>query len=434
MAKIFISFYNAVQDDDNPLAMPCFYDSLIHELKNNGNQVLVFFSSDYYPFSWSFKEAEIKVDLSATIKKLRDFDPDFIIAFNHSYLDISNYFECPIVIWEVDSYQMYADKDIIHKNPDRYVFFAASTKTRQETMNLFKTRNVHYVPFTTAVKSENKEKKINISFIGTYFGCEQLANVFMRQNPSDEEIRQFKQLLVCLAEKPEQKLDEALAALAIESEKIHGLAVSNYQYLQYISMNRRLGVLSEIADLGLKIYGSKTWIEQPVNDPNLVLSYTPETVYSLEHNQNIYNSSKIAVNINHIQAGSGFSWRVADVMASSSCLVSDPRGDFKLLFPGIDFFTYENRYEAREVCKKLLDENNLRFDYSKKCNEVIDKNYRIRHTLEKIEEILDIKLADLESAGSVKKFTAVEFSNAKRRLNIMTGKATRTLRKIFRLN
>lgn len=432
MARIFISFYNAVRDENNSLAMPCFYDSLARELKNNGNEVEVFFASDYYSFGWSFKYAETKVDLPATVEKIRAFDPDLIVAFNHSYLDISEHFDCPIIIWEVDSYQMYADKDKIRKNPDRYTFFAAGTETYKETMEFFKTKNVHYVPFTTAVKSDDKEKKINVSFIGSYFGCEQLANNFMRKNPSAEEIQEFKRLLKHLEENPERALQRAFSELNIKSKKISELADSNYQYLQYVSMNKRLGVLSAIADLGLKIYGTKSWVEMPVNDPDVVLSYTPELVYSLEHNQDIYNSSKIAININHAQAGSGFSWRVIDVMASSACLVSDARADFKVLFPEIDFFTYENKHEAREICKKLLTEDDLRYEYSQKCNEAIDKNYRIHHTLKNIEEILDVKLIGLPSAGSLRKFTAVEFGKTQIKVNQGKRKAAELLRKVFK--
>jgi hypothetical protein len=85
----------------------------------------------------------------------------------------------------------------------------------------------------------------------------------MQKNPSDDEIRQFENLLSYIDKNPEQDLTAVFPALDIQSEKIKSLTDSNYQYLHYISMNKRLGVLSEVADLGLKIMVRKAGFKFP---------------------------------------------------------------------------------------------------------------------------------------------------------------------------
>ena len=50
--------------------------------------------------------------------------------------------------------------------------------------------------------------------------------------------------------------------------------------------------------------------------PELLLSYSPEVINNTISTQYFYNSSKIGFNTTHIQAKTGFGWRVADILAS----------------------------------------------------------------------------------------------------------------------
>ena len=162
---------------------------------------------------------------------------------------------------------------------------------------------------------------------------------------------------------------------------------------------RRL-TLSEISDLGLVIFGPRSWVTESCVDPYIPLSYNSRAVYSLKHNQDVYNASRLAININHIQALTGFSWRVCDVMASNACLVSEYCPDFEHLFPGVSIPLFSSRYEARELCRKLLDNENMRRDIVAQCNEIIDAKYRFENLVPPLEDFFQVSLRE-EKCGSV---------------------------------
>ena len=109
-------------------------------------------------------------------------------------------------------------------------------------------------------------------------------------------------------------------------------------------------------------------------------------------NQNIYNKSKIGINVSHLQATSGFPWRVMDIMASNACLVTDYHEDFKRLFGNIPIPTYESELEAYEVCRQLIKDESRRKEIVLQCQEVIENKYRFRHLLPRLEEYSGITL------------------------------------------
>ena len=166
--------------------------------------------------------------------------------------------------------------------------------------------------------------------------------------------------------------------------------------------------------MGLELYGTKNWVSDLYNEPNLTLCYNPKLIYTLEDNQRIYNTSKIGININHHQATTGFSWRVCDIMASNACLVSSYSADFKKLFPNIDIPTFTNEFEAYCLCKKLIENENYRLDIVAKCNEIIDEKYRFKHILKIMEDFLGQHLHEENAEYSPIIYTMTEQSDKSR--------------------
>lgn len=389
MAKVFMGFYNGVAIENDPSAMPCFYESFINELKKIGNEVLYCFHSD---FSYPFNEPASP----EFIQDLKNFNPDLIILFNNKFYDLSKDFDCPIVIYEVDSFLYYSNKQNLKNNPDRYKFIvpqSSSVKILNEELGIQK-KNICYVPFFTSIMPENLSQSTNISFIGSKFDVfrrDTLYTRFMSTSPSETEIAQFKRVEECIKSDPFTTKEKIIKNLSLTSNKvINNIFIDHF--LMMISNVKRIQTLSQIVDLGLDLYGSSNWITDLIYETDLVLSYKNKRVYSIKHNQDIYNGSKICININHIQAVTGFSWRVCDIMASNGCLVSEYKSDFDRLFPNVPIPTFTNRYEARELCVKLLSNDNMRKDIVSQCQEVINKKYRFNHFIKSIEAFLGINL------------------------------------------
>jgi hypothetical protein len=385
MAKIFISFFDGIVDKNNPNAMSCHYESLLMELKKAGNDVLYF---NHKVWNKNFGKAP-----SNFIEKIKLFNPDFIISFDNRCFNLAKDFDCPIIIWEADSFLYFSNIEDIKKNPNRYIYIVGQSVLVEKIKSTFSitSPNVYYLPSATSICSENLPQKTNISFIGTKFNSPDIVSEFMHKNPSKSEINQFKQALSLVEKYPFLLDQEVFKKLNITSTNILDCFTVK-SAIATLSVKNRTQILATAADLGLEIYGPESWMDDLLAEPNLVLSYQNRLVYTLKQNQDIYNSSKISININHAQAQTGFSWRVCDIMASNSCIVTDPKKDLELLFPNIKIPTFNNRYDAYRVCKKLLKDENLRYDIVKSCQEIINKKYRYSHLFNHLSQILGIKL------------------------------------------
>lgn len=404
MANIFFSFFDGTEDLKNPNAMSCHYESLLNGFAGFGNNIL------YYQHKyWGKDFGKAPVSFLNTIKK---FKPDLIILFdNRCYYDLYKTFNCPIIIWEADSYLYFSNQEKIKENPDRYIYIVGQTvlvKEIKKFFNIKKYNQVHYLPSVTSVVAENIKQNIEISFIGTKFHCNDIVGNFMKKNPNNIEIKQYKKLINYIEQFPFSNDQKLLTKFNIKSDKIKN-DFSIRSIVDMLSTKNRIQILSAVADLGLNLYGQTSWIDNLSHEPNLVLSYQNNKIYTLKQNQDIYNSSKISININHAQAQTGFSWRVSDIMASNACLVTQYKKDIKYLFPKLNIPMFNNRYEAYEICKKLLKNNSLRREIVLSSQEIINKNYRYINLLKNLQNIIGISLISSQNA----KITRLTTNNKK---------------------
>jgi len=416
MSRIFVSFFNAIIDPNNKDAMPCFYDAFLNSLKNSGNDVL------YY--SNIFFNKNINKTPKDFLDKINIFNPDLIILFNNACFDISDEFDCPILIWEVDSYFYFSNIDKIKLNPNRYKYIVPQNISIEKIRDFFgvNSKNIYLLPPSSSVIAQKIKQKSNITFIGTKFGTNNIVSKFINSEPDENEIAQYKKILKYIEDYPFSTDKYILKNFKVNSDKIKKyLSIKNI--VEDISAKNRIQTLSAVADLGLSIYGTESWKNNLEYNPELYLSYKNKLVYSLKHNQDIYNSSKIGININHVQAQDSFSFRVCDIMASNACLVTQPRKELNRLFPKIKIPTYNNPYEAYIVCKKLLNNTNLREDIVLSCQETIDNHYRFKHRIKDLEGITNIPLFS-KNNGSLTKL--VYKTNSTTTENVLFTKKIKT--------
>lgn len=390
MARIFIAFFNGLQNMNDPSVMPCFYECFIKELACRGNTLLIehhcHFGGNFGPIPHDMKE------------KIENFSPDFAIIFNNAFYDLSQYFDFPIYVYEVDSIEYYSNIEVLKRKKDRFRYIvpqSASIDVIHNATGVAK-ENILYLPLFTSVRRETLPKTMNISFIGTRFLTNGWDGVstwsrFMASRPSPKALEAYKSMLDILTDDPfidEKSLYEKIDVTGIDIRKF----LNKKEHIAVLSGSKRVLTLSAVSDLGLTIFGTPTWASENCVDPNIPLSFNFSPVYSLRHNQDIYNASKLAININHIQAKTGFSWRVCDIMASDACLVSEYRPDFDRHFAGVPIPLFHDRFEARELCRKLLESENMRQDIVERCNEVIERKFRFKHLVPQLEYFVGVSL------------------------------------------
>lgn len=395
MSRILVAFYNGIKSERNPNAIPIFYESFLNGLCKAGNEVKTYAHNYFGNIEWGSIEKNPEVK-----KEVMDFDPQVCILFNNAFFDISDIVDCPIIVYEVDSPDVYANPEALATKKDRYLYFIAQEKSRDRIKQLFGPEDdyIRTVPFFSEIQANNDYclEKVNISFIGSFFRLakDNAFLRFMRVEPTYEILNDCLKYYKWMSNNP------------LEDENVFWNSEKNFftercrklffpfDVVHDLSNEKRIQVLSVIEPLGLKIYGSKEWAFEYYNNINLNMAYDPTEIYSLKNNQDVYNSSKIGISIAHLQAIDGFPWRIMDIMASNACLVTDYHSGFDRAFPKLKGVIpiYENAGEAYVQCKKLLQDEPLRQNIVLQCQEVIEEKYRFRHCLRTIEEYLGMNL------------------------------------------
>ena len=361
----------------------CFYDALNKELNNNGNDIMCLNTiQEIY-----LRKSSTKKWINSWIDKIKTFNPDIIFTFNNRiFQEIINVTDCPIVLFEADLADFFVNIEFIKNYKERYYMVTFSEKYIDTYKQLgFDDERIILLHPATSVQSENAEKKNNISFIGSCFGGIdfKIKEYMLSQGNSAACYEMYKEYW----NSNSHNYKELLAKYFPNNN----FSVSDY----YKIFDNRVIVLQSILDLGLKLYGVN-WNNLPSIYLPLISAYDSTPMYSLKHNQDIYNSSVINLSISHPQCeGHSFPWRIYDIMASNGVLVSSYADQLNELTKNyVQIPMYENPYDARELCKKMLKEDNLRNDIIAASNEFIDKFGRWQDNLEKIQSFTNVKIID----------------------------------------
>jgi hypothetical protein len=403
MAKILISYFSF---DDVDVT----YDSIARELKNNNNDVLKFNISGIIDFN-GINDSNLTNEFY--LKKIKEFNPDIVFSFNNSFPpNLSKILDCEIFIFDADNPNFFWNKEYLLKNIDRYKFIGMMSGSKKIYEN-FLGRELNqdeylYVPPASAMKSENLQKINNISFIGTNFFPNFLDNDFINLAKID------KKLIINLHNDLRENYFYNVGDLYANKYQQHEefFNYKRFSELQnlvdrlYVGQNR-LEYLSLLTDLGLVIYGV-SWNYVYCYDLKLLATINNKKILSIKDNEDVYNSSKISINISHPQAITAFSWRVTDIMASSSCLLIENKPDWHDLFGGLiseevkDAIIYKDRFDMRSKCIRLLNDERLRLKCVDECNIAIEKNGRWANRFKLIEEfcITNLRKTNLQLVRS----------------------------------
>lgn len=377
MSKILLSFLQPViAEDVNNLI--CYYEALARELQNCGNEVLLFNTYEIKTNSNLLSEK------AKIVEAARNFEPDLIIAFNNQILkEIIEVTDCPIALFDADSIDLFTDIDLIAPNLERYFMITSyeGWDGRYGQLGFTKERICAIHP-ATAIKNENLAKTKNISFIGSNFNYEnhQLSE-YIKQDTNQNVYKALQHFWQTKDYDYDKILEEFCPDRDFTLFDIHSL------------FDTRVYVLSSVLDLGLNLYGMG-WERLSKINPSLSAAFNKEPKFSLKHNQDLYNSSKINLSISHPQTnGYAFPWRIYDIMASSGMLISTHSDLLNKQTKGfVDIPMYDSPYEARDLCKKFLREDNLRAEISEASNKFIEKHGRWQSNFKTLQDFLGIKL------------------------------------------
>jgi spore maturation protein CgeB len=376
MANIIISFCQFQINSDSKNIV-CYYEQLIKVLTDNGNNIFV--------INVSFFLNKYKAHLK---KQIDEFNPDLIIAFNNQKPDfLDDDYECPIIIYDADSIELFNDVAKMKENIDRYYFFSICKEWTKNYLALgAKKEKVFFIPPATILKPLPIKYDKNIAIIASYFNnCKSLADEYDKYDDIKCDVLEvYKKYLA-------DNSSNSIIEYIYKTPEFIRLSQKLSKFAIWGIFDNREYILNNILDLGLTIYGAN-WENVKQTNPMLFATVKKENAYTIAHNEEIYNSSKLCINIQHPQTkGFGYSWRCMDIMATNGCLVSSPASELKEQtkdFVDIPFF--KNQFDVRDVCKKLLDNENMRRDIVLGCQEYVKNHHELYDRFTLIQQILSV--------------------------------------------
>lgn len=406
MARIFVALNNFCRIEEDYTAMPPFFESFIQGLSDAGNDVRCYQTKSRVGSNRFSEPIPI-----AYVKMLREFQPDLCIFFNNNFWDVSDIVNCPIIIYDVDSPLEWQLKDQIKKKIDRYLFVYNQSKGYEALCEYFNAsrKQCCYIPFFSEIRADQsiiQDKQI--VFLGTNWIWKgySVLNEFIQTNPSASDIKKAIDVLQRYTQEPLKSSGEIYDELEnCPHDRID--FGDPFRFATETSGYRRLRYLEAVSDLGLEISGYYWNIDAMNYFPQLLACVRNRQIWTKKDSQAFYNSAKIAMSTKHIQAADGFSFRVCDILASNACLLTERSDDIKRLFPKVDIPVFTSPMEAREQCKRLIQNENLRRDIVCAAHEAIDQGFRFKHVLEKLEAFTGLQL-HTENEGQLSIFPKSE--------------------------
>jgi hypothetical protein len=361
-----------------------YYYDFAEELVENGNNVICW---NLYTAVYS-KNNQSKID-----ERISDFNPDLIFSYNNICPEqVIRITKAKVLLLDADNPEFFSNKEIINKYDFFYLGYQSKSKDLYKSILNADITDKNYLFFPTATnfkKDDLMPKDINISFIGSNF----YRNFFNDRVITVEE----RDIMLSLSKKIKENY-------YFSNPDIDVSLINFTKY--YLAGQDRLRHLSAISDLGLQIFSNSDWGVLFTYDFDLANCFNKKVVITKKENQDIYNSSKISVNLSHLQAVSSFSWRVPDIMASSACLIMENKVDWHMVYGDriSDYvkqaIIYKDQYDLREKSIKLLNDEDLRLRCVKESQQAIEYNGRWKSRIVDLESFLKIKLLNKKENNS----------------------------------
>lgn len=414
MANILISHFSTIVENGR-FTPGCFFEGLAKSFQEGGHNVKHMISTSFIPKPWNGTNTMYKdVKRQRLIQDIRDFSPDLCIFANNSVPEaVYEATDCPVIILLSDTAAFLNDKELIKNKSygNRIHFYAPFKRDIHEIETFFGKdagKILHLLP-ATSVEAETIPVDKNISFIGSNFQNDKRLENLILDFPDRKRLLQILSII-----RHNTSLPDILSEK--EANFIESYLPTSH-FIHMFSARDRILTLSLMTEEGLSLYGATNWHETSQHFPDIAASFDQKKVYSLKHNQDIYNSSKICLSVSHSQASDGFPWRIMDIMASNGCLLSDRKqgiADFSKDY--VDIPMYESPLEARELARRLLKDEILRkeiIDGSQRC---IAENGLWKHRFNEIEQQTGVKLTlSAPRAGTISYISGEDYSSIQKR-------------------
>lgn len=366
------------------------------------------------------------VDIKKMNESIKSKKYKFILSINNALLTVrlEALRDSPVVSLIVDDFNHLFNHDCtgIYDQfvcADKILFSSYSHIKELEFNNSKLIGRVQFLPTATSVSNNALErspprKKYNISWIASLLDGSGFYLLYSRCVDYPERIMLLRRAIAVARKNREIPYDECIGQECLDSIlKEHNWSRSFFemQIQNLISNEARISVFEKLHEFGLAIFGNREWLTASVYHPN-ILNYFHDGGGISKHDEimEIYNSSKICINVSQIQSGSALPYRVIDILASNALLITNyhPESDvFAIFGEDCPIVMYKNLEELSDLCKYFLSHEEERLKLVKKCNELVRSGFDFE---DRCRDILN--LVDLPAPNDGANFYNIQYINS----------------------
>ena len=401
---IYIGFVNERHYD----CQVAFYEALAEYLISLGHDVLLWNCWSYVSLhndTLSFSSESVEQSI---LSQILHFNPNIILDFNNVLpTSLKEQLNVHHIVFCADNAEFICHHSRLLTGDTHYISCSQSISQQIQRMFNAEEKHIFIIECATGIQAQERTQDKNITFLGTNFGAS--IYDFSQRVSANYALHRaepyIEPVIRAIQDNYYIELDELYTLLSHTHKQPHRemLAYLLPMLKHALVKEHRIAHLSMLSDIGLHLYGPQAsradWNELLLYNLELALCYHRKSIYSLKDNEALYNSSIIGLNISHLQAVGGFSWRVADIMASNACIMTEREDVFIKLFQ--DYFTeeqlevilYRDKYDMREKAIELLNNKPLRDSIVQQSHLAIEERYRWHHFTPILENAFKKELA-----------------------------------------
>ena len=271
---------------------------------------------------------------------------------------------------------------------------------------------LHLLPTVTQVQEKSKRPVVvngeiyPIAFIGSFLETGIIDALYANSSQGKCYSNITKQCIATMREKGRLYFDEEMfgrtpAALCEEYGCTQNMFERHIQ--NTISNQYRVEAVEKLSKYGLVLFGNVAWVRALSCSRGAQASFRPEiSLRTHDELMNVYNSSKLCINIPQIQCEKALPFRVLDIMASKGLLITKHHEESDIF----DFFgkdcpvvMYKDIDDLERLCRYYLENEEERLALVAKCNALVAKGFSFQ---ERCSDILRIGNVNIPGSSARK--------------------------------
>ena len=336
------------------------------------------------------------INLDNLTNHIRNQKYDLAVSFNNSMLSrkFIDFFDCKIVSWIVDDFNHTFQHDNLglfdaFKFNTQIIISSTELQERLEYEIAGVSKRLNFLPTATQVTDSEtgnfNHETYNISWVASFLDSKGTELLFQHSLPNKKHCELIRQCIVKLENN--QVIDY--------NDKVEGIVIDDFinmhkwsrnffemQLQNMLSNQHRTEAVERLNKYGLALFGNSGWANAISCSRGVFDSLQAESqVKKHQDLMNVYNSSKICINISQVQSGGALPYRVLDILASNAMLITkyNEKSDaFRIFGKDCPIVMYKNLDDLEHLCRYYLEHEEERVEIVKKCNAMLESGFSFR--------------------------------------------------------